>query len=1071
MKFHFTKSLLMATALLPTTVFAQQQTRELKHIKGIENDVREAVVRTPQHSSYHTQLVGFVYYAESWNDPEMEKTPMGIYTAEAVPGAQPQPFARIGYMNSHCNGGAVLADDTFYYIWRQTDPSGETDIDISQLYSYNLTTGEFQNRGMVDSSLASSSDHAWDPTEDKIYGQYSGNLCIVDYKEQTLTAIGSCDNYYGLAFDSKGQLWGINGSGDLYKIDKKTAAATKVGSTGVTPSYDQSMAFDLKTDELYWTSYTGGSAQECSKLYKVDISDASATLITTFSDAEEFMGLGVIPSDIADDAPGAPADMSLKVEGTSVSGTLTFTLPSYTYMGSPLSGDISYKILAGDTETSSGTGAPGATVTEELTLPMGEITVTAVCSNIAGEGPGASVTRWIGEDYPLAPANVKLAIDEASGKATVSWDNVTEGVHGLKLNPENISYSVTRLPDNITVNTENNSYEETLDCPDIPVDYRYEVKALNGRRESEASVSNHVPYGKGYNVPYYCFFDNAASMNVFRVIDGNNDGSSWKWDSHRTQTAYIFTGSDCATPQDDWLITPGISMKSGNRYEVKYTVCANMNNGKFFDTMEVGFGLGSTPENYTIAEKEFVSFGKTEEHTFIVAPEEDGYYHLGFHATSPCKTGLSIAIDDLFIDVLANEEAPAKVTDVSFKTSKGTAPVTIKFTTPTTRVNGQPLDKISKIEVFRNTTDLVKSVEMTETGQPVTIVDNTGASGMTTYAIVAYNEAGVGERYSQDIYLGQDLPGACGNITARDAGNGQITLTWEAPVNGANGGYFDPNNLSYNIYEVTSGSGVLIKESVTETAYTFVDSYYYSNKQGIRVFAVAAVNSYGVGPAYTSSEVVVGNPYKYPYAESWKNGEPQYDLWYYMNNGNAGWYPVANYASDNDGGCMTFEADRDGDLSYIALGKVDFLSAKQPKLIFDYYAIPGADMYIQPEINLAFTGEYAKPAAIDFKGLDGDTGWREAVIDLASFLGNYEYLCVRFLGKGSTSHPLRIDNVRFMDSDKTPTSGFSGVSDITVASPVTKAYYDLNGMRVVNPRKGDVLIERGSDGSVNKVVY
>lgn len=131
MKFHFTKSLLMATALLPTTVFAQQQTRELKHIKGIENDVREAVVRTPQHSSYHTQLVGFVYYAESWNDPEMEKTPMGIYTAEAVPGAQPQPFARIGYMNSHCNGGAVLADDTFYYIWRQTDPSGETDIDIS----------------------------------------------------------------------------------------------------------------------------------------------------------------------------------------------------------------------------------------------------------------------------------------------------------------------------------------------------------------------------------------------------------------------------------------------------------------------------------------------------------------------------------------------------------------------------------------------------------------------------------------------------------------------------------------------------------------------------------------------------------------------------------------------------------------------------------------------------------------------------------------------------------------------------------------------------------------------------
>ena len=243
------------------------------------------VKHAPSTSAYQTTLVGFMYYAESWNDLE-DTTPMGIYTIGSTPGSMPEKFARIGFANSHCNGGAVLAGDTYWYIWRQTDPSGSTDIDISQLYSYNIKTGEFQAYGEVNSELASNSDKTWDPTDDKIYGQYtidnSRKLCIVDYKNQTVTPVGDCYTYFGLAFDGNGQLWGIDSAGDLYKVNKYNGEGTRIGSTGVVPRYAQSMAFDLKTNDLYWASFTDGGVAGSSKLYKVNTSNGALTLISAF---------------------------------------------------------------------------------------------------------------------------------------------------------------------------------------------------------------------------------------------------------------------------------------------------------------------------------------------------------------------------------------------------------------------------------------------------------------------------------------------------------------------------------------------------------------------------------------------------------------------------------------------------------------------------------------------------------------------------------------------------------------------------------------------------------------------
>lgn len=1061
-----------AIMLPATTILAQTESRETLDPHFSDNPIHVSVKRANSNASYKTTLVGFLYYADSWNNLE-GVTPMGIYTIGTNAGSQPEQFARIGVMNSHCNGGAVLADDTYWYIWRQTDPSGMTDIDLSQLYSYNITTGEFESYGTVSSGLASNSDKSWDPTEDKIYGQYTidgtRKLCIVDYLEQTVTPVGDCYSYFGLAFDGTGQLWGIDGAGDLYKVDKRNGSAKKIGSTGVIPRYAQSMAFDLKTNELYWASYTD-AGKASSNLYKVDTTDARATLITAFGDQEEFMGLAVMPATAPDNAPGYATDLSVKMNGSTNKGRISFTLPQYTYMGNELDGDISYKVLANGNLLFEGTGNKGQNVTQDITIPVGDVTISVICSNREGDGPSLEIRQWVGDDYPVAPKNVRLTLDEASGKMSLTWDPVTEGAHGGYINPENVTYTLTRYPDpeEVANNLTTNTFEETLEQPELPTDYYYEVKSLHGWRESpEAAQSNHVPYGKGFKVPYFNDFNSETSLDLFYTIDGNGDGSTWKWSRHGSQTAYIFTGTDSAEPQNDWLITPGIDMKGGNRYEVTYVIEKNMNDGRFTDMLETAFGTGVDPISYTVAEKTFTcKVGSAEKRTVVIEPVADGYYHFGFHAVSNSITGLSISIDNLNIDVLANAGAPGAVTDLSVKSSQGTAPVNIRFKTPVKDTEGNNLEAISKIEVFRNTNELVKSLEITETGKQVSVIDTKGARGMTKYTVVAYNEHGIGERAEVEIFLGKDLPGAPRDITLTDEGNGILKLTWKAPEEGANGGYCDPANLTYNIYTLVNNYYADFKKGLRQTEVTIQAEDYYSSEQILSSFAVSAVNSVGEGNAYSSTEVILGKPYKYPFTESWGAGEARHDMWYRMNNGQNGWLPTANYSSDDDNGCMQFDAAKDNDMSYFCLGKVDLATASNPKLIFDYYSMPGKNLILVPEINHAFTGMFTTLPAIDFSKETGEDGWREIVVDLAQFK-TLPYISVRFLGVGNTAYPLRVDNVRIMDSDKTPTLG--GINGIYL-DDITEQYYDINGLPLKNPEKGSVIIVRSANGKTFKSV-
>ncbi|MEG1559893.1 MAG: Ig-like domain-containing protein [Clostridia bacterium] len=121
-------------------------------------------------------------------------------------------------------------------------------------------------------------DMAYDYSTDTMYGLTDNAdgvriLGIVDMATGLITEIGPItmdeeENAVTLACDNSGVLYTISNAGILYKItDKTTLAAEKIGNTGYSVKYVQSMTYDHIGQSLYWGNI---STDDTSHLLKID---------------------------------------------------------------------------------------------------------------------------------------------------------------------------------------------------------------------------------------------------------------------------------------------------------------------------------------------------------------------------------------------------------------------------------------------------------------------------------------------------------------------------------------------------------------------------------------------------------------------------------------------------------------------------------------------------------------------------------------------------------------------------------------------------------------------------------
>jgi hypothetical protein len=96
-------------------------------------------------------------------------------------------------------------------------------------------------------------DMTYDYSSQTLYAITSNQLLKVNRVTGALTAVAAIRRFYTLACHVNGQLFGVDENGDFYSIDKKTGAATRVGTTGMNmTSAHQSMTFDHLGGRLFW---------------------------------------------------------------------------------------------------------------------------------------------------------------------------------------------------------------------------------------------------------------------------------------------------------------------------------------------------------------------------------------------------------------------------------------------------------------------------------------------------------------------------------------------------------------------------------------------------------------------------------------------------------------------------------------------------------------------------------------------------------------------------------------------------------------------------------------------------
>ncbi len=222
--------------------------------------------------------------------------------------------------------------------------------------------------------------------------------------------------------------------------------------------------------------------------------------------------------------------------------------------------------------------------------------------------------------------------------------------------------------------------------------------------------------------------------------------------------------------------------------------------------------------------------------------------------------------------------------------AEGATSATLSWVNPARTVGGSELASVD-IKIFRNG-ECVETFAGRKPGEKDSYVDKVESSGLVEYSIcgVAGEEQGRAA-YSDIVYVGVDRPGAPVSPAAVRTGSGyDIRVSWEAPVAGAQGGWFDKENVSYKVTRLPDG--VVLdpgsKTSIVDNAITEAHGY---------VYKVSAVTAAGEGTEASTEPCLSGPAVTLPYVMDLQNSD-DVNMWSVYDSDKDGykWYVDNNWA-------------------------------------------------------------------------------------------------------------------------------------------------------------------------------
>ena len=304
----------------------------------------------------------------------------------------------------------------------------------------------------------------------------------------------------------------------------------------------------------------------------------------------------------------------------------------------------------------------------------------------------------------------------------------------------------------------------------------------------DLAISREDPFKPIEEYPYLNTFQTQDEQEAFTIIDANNDTDTWDFAYNSDENWFARYTYNESFDADDWLVSPAFSFKAGKQYRLTFDTW----NKGYDERIEVLVGHEATPEGMTIqvVEPTDVTWEDPQELEATIAVNETGTYYIGFHAISPADMN-KLFVDNVMVDIY-EMEAPAAPTDLTAVQNEEQLEVTLNFTAPVVKRNGEPLaGNLEKVELVRDG-QVIHTFEDIAPGAAMTWVDNGDdlTLGTHQYYAVAYNEMGAGDKsevvtlkliVTLNVPYAADLtqPGTFDIFTVIDANEDGCTWNWD----------------------------------------------------------------------------------------------------------------------------------------------------------------------------------------------------------------------------------------------------------------------------------------------------
>lgn len=551
--------------------------------------------------------------------------------------------------------------------------------------------------------------------------------------------------YYNMAFDYDGNLYGVrptygtNSDGseyisgsELVKLDEDFAEVSTVECTNWGSSFTMgsmtTMAFDFTTGDLWWLPLDSYYSQRVFKLNtETGVMDDN---YGSYYGGYQFAGL-YIPYLTADKRTAAAQvselDAQADVNGA-MADTLKWTNPSTTWNKqelSELSEVLVYrKKVDGTSNELSSTAeilsednaelvatVSGAEVGQTMqwvdTDPHNGInTYYVVPCRVSGEkGVPDSVRCYMGVDVPDQVTNIQVT---TSGEyLQVSWTAPEHGVNNGYINPDELTYKLIRMPDNIVVA---DGITETTLLDKEPLgevqNYYYYIYPSNKAGEGVMAQSDYIYAGAPIEPPVDLGFTSWDEANRWTSIDANSDYSYFYYTTyaHYDDAYHSVMVLNTYGAADDWLITPALRLKGGHSYRFSADFINYYNDSPF--NISTAVGKSNTAEAMTPLlrnDEGLTSDSYNTKWNFedYFTPDEDGTYFYGFHVGGSSQdnyyfTGLSIS------EVFENDLSAVSIDNVTEAVAGAENSCTVKV-----RNTGKNEQSAYKVKIVCNGSEVV----------------------------------------------------------------------------------------------------------------------------------------------------------------------------------------------------------------------------------------------------------------------------------------------------------------------------------------------------------------------------